>query len=180
VHGRRIILATLALALGIAGAFAFASYNPVHHEPGACSTFLGQRQCTPSEHWHAGTPTWAVAAAWASPIVGGIVFGVVVLLALVPLVRRLWRTRRPVGLGSRVFGATMVLGLGIAGAVLFVNWQTHGASYCGASTGDFDGNCTQWIDATARPDWALPVAVLIGFLGLAAGTALLIGVGRRR
>jgi hypothetical protein len=75
--------------------------------------------------------------------------------------------------GPRIFLATMVLGLGIAGAFAFVSWQTHDASYCGS--GD-TLTCTQWIDATAQPDWALPVAILIGFVG--AGAALSVARSR--
>jgi hypothetical protein len=177
-----VLPASVICGLGIAASFAFASYDPMsscrsvsNATPPPTRTVttslpsnplgkvLAGRSALPCVRYHLGTPQWAVAAAYAAPSVGGIVFGVVVLVALTPKVRARWRSLSPkvwrawwrfqrIGTATRIFLAALVCGLAVAGAVAF--------------------------SIQARAPWRLPVALLIGFVGVGASGALLAS-GRR-
>jgi len=82
----------------------------------------------------------------------------------------------------RIFIAAIVLGLGIAAAVAISahtsTHQTDSWAPCYAKGYDptgFGGECfspTRYFVTRTTPSWVTPVAVLVGFLGLAGGAAL--------
>ena len=88
----------------------------------------------------------------------------------------------------------MAVGLGVACAVAVADhraevkgssWVAHTGGYVGDSFATEDG-CLQAAQAAdgsdsctrsthlARPAWAIPVSILVGFLGLAASVAILV------
>jgi hypothetical protein len=175
----RFFLAALICGVGVVGSFAFARYNPMSTCPEAPPTakaattttsippnplrkvFLGKGK-SPCVSYHLGAPRWAVAAAYAAPSLGGTIFGVVVLMALAPKGRGAWRRARRAHLsrGTRIFFAALICGIGVAGAVAMSSWATFGAY------------------ATRAP-WQVPIAILVGFVGLGLSGALLAS-GRAR
>jgi hypothetical protein len=151
-RGVVLVLATVALGLGVAGSVALARYNPVDSTRTCTSvgTLFKSHEVCQTDHYFTGTPHWAVVGAYAAPSVGGGIFGLTVLLiVVVPLARRVsarWQGRRRerLTLPRRIFLVTLVLGLGTAGAVAI----------------------------STQPQWGTPVGVLIGFLGLGAAAGL--------